>query len=346
MTSKRNLSPLGDQIRANVERILSPQSWLNFPALVAVSGGPDSVALLRTLIEIGNQHSTGPKNLIVAHINHGTRFEASDRDESFVRELAVKFGLKSLVRRTKILNPDCSEEKLRLTRYRELSGIAHEVGARYILMGHTIDDQIETILFRILRGTGLEGLRGIPTIRLIDDSISVARPLLQTRRQLIQCWLQEIGQAYCIDETNRELRYSRNYLRHRLLPELRERFGESICDSILRLSEQAEENQHFLGEQTKPLWRAVKTGRDVEIDCRGLQDQPVILLRHLMIQIWKKQRWPRQAMTFSWWTKLADAVRDGADNLVLNLPSSLRFEKNAGTASIMDLRSVTPEVME
>ena len=262
-----------------VRQSLPPEQWLGFPMLVAVSGGADSVALLRILLEIRQLQGVDNASLVVAHVNHGTRGKESDDDEQFVRHLAESLELEF---RSELINldssEDLSEESLRESRYRSLIQIARQVDARYLATGHTCDDQIETILFRIFRGTGISGLTGIPRIRVVDGSISIVRPLLQLTRSEIVAFLQSANQDYRTDPSNSDTRYSRNFVRHEILPLIRQRFGPTVDKSVLRLAEQSKEFQLFLDQAATSLECAVmkKSPQQLELSTSRLQQYPNI----------------------------------------------------------------------
>ena len=168
-----------------VERTFSSTQWRTFRTLIAVSGGPDSVALLRLIV--ANADAASKSNLIVAHINHGTRAEQSDADADFVRQLAdthqLEFCLDSIlpIEAASSAIQHHSEESLRNARYDRLVEMAGRLGCRYLVTGHHLDDQIETVLFRIFRGTGIAGLQGIPERRVVNGALTILRPLLSVR---------------------------------------------------------------------------------------------------------------------------------------------------------------------
>src|SRR5262245_53440501 len=140
-----------------------PERWRDVTALVAVSGGADSVALLRALLEI---RTSGDGRLIVAHYNHRLRGAESDADQAFVESLASQLGLEMITGSAPtLLQADTAEATLRELRYSFLAQAANRAGARYIVTAHTADDQVETVLHNVLRGTGLAGLAGIPRVR-------------------------------------------------------------------------------------------------------------------------------------------------------------------------------------
>ena len=183
--NQRNEQP-GDspiaQLLAQVSHAFPPTRWSGTPMVVGVSGGADSVALLSILRELRDRQTTPLGELVVAHCNYGTRGAESDGDETFVRALAGKFEFCCEIWRAhQLVKPGGEgwESHFRKLRYDFFEKLAAEVGARYVVVGHTRDDQAETVLFRILRGTSLSGLRGIPGIRRLNDQLSLVRPLLE-----------------------------------------------------------------------------------------------------------------------------------------------------------------------
>ena len=274
-------------------------------------------------------------NLIVGHVNHRTRGAESDEDSKFVKLLAKKSGLdfyESVCHNSQQQEP--SEESLRNFRYEQLLELAAKLGARYIVTGHNFDDQVETILFRIFRGTGIAGLAGIPKQRLANESVTIVRPLLDSTREQIIHYLHEIGQSYRTDCSNADSKFARNYLRNELLPELKARFGDSVSESIARLGSQASEFIDYLDEETEDFSETVieRTQSSLELNCHQLKRYSPIVIRHGLIRIWTEQNWPRQSMTFQWWQKITQAIQSESD-LVLNLPCSIRFEKTADIAT-------------
>ena len=183
---------------------------------VGVSGGADSVALLRFLAQYRAQYRW---EITVCHVNHGLRGAEADRDEQFVRALAERLGLPCLVHRCDAAAlaaaQHCSvEEAGRRARYSFFAEAAGESGR--IATAHTLQDSIETVLLNMIRGTGLHGLCGIPRIRG-----NIIRPLLDCTRAEVEQYLATLGQPYCTDSTNRADDYTRNAVRHRILPQMR-----------------------------------------------------------------------------------------------------------------------------
>ncbi|MBU1487479.1 tRNA lysidine(34) synthetase TilS, partial [bacterium] len=166
---------------------------LNDKIVVALSGGPDSVALLHILHSLSKEYNL---TLYAAHLNHLLRGKEAEEDVSFVRELAK--GLKVEIRTEEADVKREAKEKgfslqvaARRVRYDFLKRIAGEVGASKVALGHQLDDQAETILMRLIRGTGAEGFRGIPPKRELDGKITIVRPLIDISSQQIREYLKE-----------------------------------------------------------------------------------------------------------------------------------------------------------
>ena len=186
------------------------------PPLALVSGGPDSVALLRALVELGGEPA-------VLHVDHGLRGEESRGDADFVRELCERLGVRCEVRRLNLEEGPNLQERAREARYRLAEEVADGLGLRGIATGHTADDVAETVLMNLARGTGLRGLAGIPPVRG-----RLVRPLIQrTRREVLE-YLASLDQPYRTDPTNLTGKYARNRVRLQVLPVLEELYPGAI----------------------------------------------------------------------------------------------------------------------
>ncbi len=274
-----------------------PDDWGRLTIVVAVSGGADSVALLRLLVACRRQAAD---RLIVAHFDHATRSLDSSRDARFVQRVAAELGLDSRCQRFAGASSLDNESSAREARYAFLRAVAGEVGARYLATGHTADDQAETILHHIIRGTGLAGLRGIPATRTINESLTIKRPLLGFRRDELRSYLDTIGQPYCEDRTNTDLRYTRNRIRHQLIPFIHAQFDRDIGPSLVRLGTTADEIQRDIRERVAPVVDCVvvSTVNDtLTIDRRPLRRHSSLLVRETLITIWRDLNWPLQSVT-------------------------------------------------
>lgn len=217
--------------------------------LVAASGGADSTALLLCLHDLAPRMSL---KLTVAHLNHGIRGEEALADEEFVRRASAELGwplisesadLKALAAAGK----RNLEEAAREARYAFLQRAAVSAGADRIATGHNLDDQAETILFRLLRGSGPGGLQGIHPV--IEGRI--IRPLIECSRSRILEFLAERKAMYHEDSTNRDLRYQRNRIRHELIPYLEKYFNPRLAATLTRGAALARAAYDFLEEHAR-----------------------------------------------------------------------------------------------
>jgi tRNA(Ile)-lysidine synthase len=213
--------------------------------LVGVSGGPDSVALLHALVLLRPAYDL---RLTVCHVHHGLRPEA-DRDAAFVEELAARLGCPALVVRVTVprgagLSP---EEAARDVRHAALARVARETGAGRVALGHTADDQVETVFMRILEGAGPRGLAGIPVRRG-----RVIRPLLEVDRATVRAHLELHGLESVEDATNRDAKFLRNRVRHELLPLLTAQTGLRVPAALRRVARASREAVEALDTLIRP----------------------------------------------------------------------------------------------
>ncbi|MCL2670302.1 MAG: tRNA lysidine(34) synthetase TilS [Syntrophaceae bacterium] len=228
--------------------------------LAAVSGGRDSVALLKLLVSLAPEYRL---RLTVGHFNHGLRGEEAEGDADFVRQLAGRVGVafasgkaaKGLYQRRRGRSV---EEIAREERYRFLEATAAACGASRIATGHHRRDQAETLLLHLIRGCGLEGLRGIPPVR----EGKIIRPLLYATKQEIEGFLRREGLPYREDSSNQNVRYLRNRIRQGLLPELADRYNPQMEEGLARLAEIVRRDDDYLQSATAEILQGwdVRTG--------------------------------------------------------------------------------------
>lgn len=308
---------------------LEPLGLIGARILAGVSGGADSVALLRGLRELALSCRI---DLTAAHLNHGLRPGAADDDELWTRELCGRLAVPIIVEKVDVrcyleargLN---LEEAARMVRYEFFERSARELGCTHVAVAHTADDRAETVLHHLLRGTGLAGLRGMPVSRPLAEGIVLVRPLLRVHRPLIEAWLAEIGQDFRIDATNTDERRTRNRIRHALLPMLEHELGPQVRSSLLRLADQADELQTEITELAGRLLEsclADDTSDMCRLNCGLLERQPRHLVREVFVELWKRKRWPRQAMGFDDWDRLYRLVKEGGR---IVLPGKIEAER-------------------
>jgi len=213
--------------------------------LLAYSGGQDSSGLLSLLLRLKSKLNF---NLSLAHLNHGLRASARE-DEEFVRKMAEEHNLPLVIKRVKVreyARRHCLnlEEAGRKLRYEFLEETSRRLLANKIATAHTMDDQAETFLFRLIRGSGPRGLRGI--MPEIDGKI--IRPLIFFRRQEIEAYLREIKFPFRIDESNLDRRFLRNRIRLALIPLLEKRFSPEIVANLARTADILREEEDFVNQ--------------------------------------------------------------------------------------------------
>jgi len=262
-------SALLADMRATIERyqMFTPGDRV----VVAVSGGADSVALLHGLHEIAPQWKL---RLTVAHLNHGLRGAAAQSESNFVESLARKLDLPCIcelrdVNIDKQASGECLQEAARTVRYRFLNDVLARCGAQKLALGHTMDDQAETVLMRLLRGASTRGLGGIPPLR----SGGIVRPLINSRRTAIELYLQKRGIAFIPDTSSDEQQYLRNKIRHELLPLLSRQYNPRVTEALSNTAERARSDEALLREQTENV-----TGEALRIE-DGCMHIPVHLFK-------------------------------------------------------------------
>lgn len=209
--------------------------------LVGLSGGADSVALLRALVEL---HAASRVRIAAAHLNHALRGAESDRDQSFCRELCSRLNVDLIVERATELAPQMPnlEEVARQARHEFLKRAAVHTGSDYVALGHHADDQAETVLMRLLRGAGVAGLAAMAEA----GPGPFVRPLLSLGRQDILGYLEEIGAAFITDASNFSPALLRNRIRHDLLPTLNREYAPGASKRLAALAAEMQSVERFL----------------------------------------------------------------------------------------------------
>lgn len=308
-------------LSAHVAACLDRHGLIGSTGIVAVSGGPDSVALAHLLTE---QLRAGKlQRLILAHVNHLLRGDESDGDELFVQGLPAlwQFGKdpRLTFRVTRIDMAQLAkvergnlESVARRERYRWLTELAQAESAAWIATGHSADDQAETVLFRLLRGSGVLGLAGMVECRMLDAGVRLLRPLLSVRRQALLDYLHINYIPYRVDSSNRDLRFTRNRLRRELLPLLQEQYNPGVVEILCRLAEQArelhDENERqalrLLAEAELP-----RAGAMLVFSTKRLLACEANQVREMFRSVWQREGWPMGEMDSERWQRLVEISR-------------------------------------
>ncbi len=256
----------------------------NSRILVACSGGPDSMALLYLLQDIATHRHTTYK-IGVAIVDHCIRPESKDEVlwlQHQVEELGLPFYSATFDVPRLSKEDKKSEETIgRQVRYQWLNEIAQSEGYDYISVAHHKDDQAESILAHIIRGSGLNGLTGMSVVQS-EYAIPVVRPLLDVTKENLLAYIGTKHISYCVDSTNEDVRYQRNRIRHRIIPEL-EAVNPAVVDAIVRLGSSVNEDVMVISDLTARTFdKLVSIGDDeVRISRRALRQEPLAIQRRL-----------------------------------------------------------------
>lgn len=250
--------------------------------IVAVSGGPDSMALLHMLKAMAGEMEF---ELVAAHINHGLRAEAAE-EQRFVAEqcrcwnvscYTEEINVRELARQSKTSLEDAG----RIARYRFLNALQVELGAQRIATAHHRDDVAETVLLHLLRGTGLQGLRGI-----LPRNGYIIRPLLSLGKEQLLSYLNEHDIKYCLDMSNTNPAFLRNRIRHQLIPELQQNYNPRIVDSLNQMAELLRADHEMLEQEMERYGALLLEADDdtIILDNAGLQQAPRAAQRRLVMR--------------------------------------------------------------
>lgn len=286
--------------------------------VVAVSGGVDSMVLLDALVRLAPRLRLG---LHVAHIHHGLRGRSADRDAAFVAAAAARHALSvSVDRLAAETRPRGTSVQVwaREARYSRLETVRRRTRAGWTLTAHTEDDQAETVLLNLLRGTGLRGLAGIPQRRG-----HIVRPLLSVSREAIATYAAARGVAYREDASNRRLAYRRNRIRAHLLPMLAREYNPRIKTALAALAVLAREDEAALESRAATAARAAlrQRGSTVALDLARLRTAPSAIARRLFHEAFRRISAGRHGLT----RRHLDAIGRLADvGAAVSLPGGLR----------------------
>ena len=253
--------------------------------LLAVSGGADSTALLYAMRALSSENVFGAK-LLCAHINHQLRGAEADSDEDFVIAQAAEQKLAITTKRVDVRgfagrNKLSIETAARKLRIKNLIEIARASNCNCVATAHQKNDNAETILQRLTRGTGFRGLGGIWPMRVFADEFKFVRPLLCVRRDEIIKYLEQRNLKWRQDHTNADCTYRRNYIRHRLLPVLQQDCSGSLVEQLSELSESARRFYKLVCSRADEVWQKAAdcAGEKVTLDSKVLlaQSQPVMV---------------------------------------------------------------------
>jgi tRNA(Ile)-lysidine synthase len=295
------------KVQAALAKTLAPGEV----ALIGVSGGPDSVALLDMLVSLGWRPH-------ICHLNHQLRGADSDADAEFVRQLAVQYSSPSTIEACTVA-PD--EDSARRARQEFFGRVAERTGLKKLLLAHTADDQVETFLLRLLRGAGVPGLVGIWPERQLG-TLRVIRPLLKVRRVEIMEYLAAKKLSYRDDKSNTDTRFTRNRIRHELLPLLEREYNPSIRDVLLNTAEILRDEDFYLLHHVAQRFYMAACQNDA-VNVKTLANYPIAIQRRVL-RFWlggDSENGP--SFTFDQIEAVRHAVLGDSPSAAIDLPNDL-----------------------
>ena len=298
---------------------------------MGVSGGPDSVALVHILRALAPKYGL---KLAIAHLNHGLRQNASDSDQAFVTALAQKLEMPLYVERQDVRSYQKSrhlsvEEAARQVRYRFYHRSASEHGYHKIALGHQADDNAEQVLLAMLRGSGPLGLAGIPPVR----SDHIIRPLINLRRKELLDYLASQHLDYVEDFSNRDLRFLRNKIRRRLIPELQAHYNPKCVDSLNRMAAILFAEEKWIDDQILPILQealVVDGPKRIGLSLDRLKQEPVAAQRRLIRKALLQVKGNLRRITFAHVEAVVKLAQQGKAGDMLDLPDHICVGRDQG----------------
>jgi len=321
--------------------------------LVAFSGGPDSLFLLHALLTLKSKLKI--REIVVCNLDHGLRGRESRNDSLFVKRVAAEHNLKYLHKKIdlkkRLLLPsgikfgrdrndgrykDLSTEELaRKARYNFFDEAAAKTGANVIATGHTLDDQAETILMRLIKGSALKGIVGISPVREAGR-LRIIRPLIEIEKCEITRYLDEKKVAYRVDSTNAKPIYFRNVVRGEIIPFL-ERYNPRLKRVLFNLAEHLREDFEFISEEKARIQKKIVRGAGpgVEIKLKDIIIQPSAIQKEILRDSLDRCGGEVKKLSFRHWKELEALLKYGTKGKSIDLPGSVRASR---TESLLVLR--------
>ncbi len=274
--------PLWTPLHARLHRTIYQRDLLrkNQSVLVAVSGGQDSICLIKLLVDVQRKWNW---NLAIAHCNHRWRSD-SDQNAEFVAALSSNWSLPFYLETTETVS--ASEAAARKWRYEALQRIAERENFEAIVTGHTASDRAETLLFNLIRGSGADGLQSLNWTRWLGSSLTLVRPMLDITRTETAQFCREMNLEIWEDSTNQDLKYARNRIRHELLPYLKATFNSQVEQHLAQTIELFSAEVAYLEAQATELRQTATNA--LSLDRLILRQAPLALQRRSIRQFLQK----------------------------------------------------------
>lgn len=298
--------------------------------LVAVSGGPDSIFLLYALRQLKDKLKLG--DISICNLDHGLRDAESKADSLFVKGVARKFEMVFIHKRVdlKKIKPKklSVEEAAREERYKFFKMAAKKINANVIVTGHTLDDQAETVLMRLIKGASLKGMVGISPVRE-ESGLRIIRPLLELEKDEIKKYLDENGIDYRIDRTNLEPVYFRNVVRKDIIPFL-ERYNPRLKRVLSNLAGHLREDFEFI-EEEKSKAKASMPHQEgmVELKLKDIVVQPKAIQKEILRDALDAAGGEVKRLSFRHWKEMDHLIGHKRKGNSIDLPGGIRITRTA-----------------
>jgi len=305
--------------------------------LVGLSGGPDSVVLLQCLAALRKEYSL---DLHIAHLDHKFRGEESAKDRRFCEGLAKGMRLEITceeidvprIARQKGISP---EEAARFERYDFFKRLCRRKNIKKLAVGHTRDDQAETVLMRAIRGSGMAGLGGMLAIKDMKG-LTIIRPFIEISRHEIEVFIKDNGLKFRHDSSNDKMVFTRNRIRHELIPHLERDFNPNIKEVLVNMAENLRAENEFVEKFAKRKFRATSKIRqdEIAIDIKRFKRQPEAIRKRILRSALECLKGNLRRFTYQHWKEMEELIEKRPGNSIVDLPGGINVVKNKTTLLI------------
>ena len=310
--------------------------------LAGVSGGPDSITLLHVLNSLKKEYSL---NIVIAHLDHKFRGEESAADRKFCEDLAKKYNLEIMweeidvpgIAKEKGISP---EEAARLARYDFFKRAAKEKNIYKIAVGHTRDDQAETVLMRIIRGAGMKGLGGISPVKEMSGN-KIIRPLIEVSRKDVEDFIVEERLRFRKDSSNEKTIFTRNKIRLELIPLLEKDFNPNIKEVLSNMAENLQIENEFLSKYAKRKFKSVSKIRQgqIQIDGKKFKKLPKAVRKRVLRAALEELKGDLRRITYQHWKEIEELINSRPVNSIVDLPAGISITKDKANIILKLIKS-------
>ena len=305
--------------------------------IIGLSGGPDSVTLLHVLYSLKKEYSL---DILIAHLDHKFRGEESIGDRKFCEALAKKYNLDIIweeidvpkISKEKGISP---EEAARIERYDFFKRTAKKKGIEKIAVGHTRDDQAETVLMRIIRGAGTKGLGGISPLKDMLG-IRIIRPLIEVSRKEVEGFIAKEGLKFIKDSSNEKTIFTRNKIRLELIPFIEKNFNSNIKEVLANMAENLQIENEFLSRYSRRKFNSIskiKNG-NVLINLKKLKEQPEALRKRILRAGMEELKGDLRKITYQHWKEIEELIDSRPVNSIVDLPAGINVARDRENITI------------